>query len=324
LQSVSEFIRLYTTQNNRWPSPKFVVGESYGGTRAAAIAETLADRFDLYLNGIIIVSGVLDFETLDFKVDNDLGYALYLPSYTAAAWYHKMLPPSEQQKTEDEVRHEAEAYAAKDYPYILSQGSALSEGDRAKAAARLTELTGLPTDTVVQNHLRITPGKFRDELLKQQHKTIGRFDTRITGLAYNPDGADFEPSFVLIRGTFTALINTYLRSELKFQTDIPYHSLTNVSPWNMVENRYLEVTNPLALAMMKNPRLKVWVISGYYDLAVAYFATDYALRQMHLDPSLRSNLRFNKYEGGHMLYSTEPILKQFTADFDDFITSALK
>ena len=326
LQSVAEFIRLYTTQNNRWLSPKFLVGESYGGTRAAAIAGVLEDRFDIYTNGIIIVSGVLDFQTLDFKVGNDLGYPLYLPSYAAAAWYHKMLPPAGQQKTEEQIRQEAEAFAAKDYLLALSQGSTLPDAERTRIAGRMAELTGLPVDTILDHHLRITPGLFRDELLKPKHKTIGRFDDRLTGIAYDPEGADFEPSFALIRGAFTAGINAYLRGELKFQTEVPYYSLANVSPWNYsnVENRYLEVANSMATAMTKNPRLKVWVVCGYYDLAVPYFSTDYALREMHLDASLRGNIRFNKYPGGHMLYSQEPVLKQFTADFDDFIANTLK
>ena len=325
LQSVGEFIRRYTTENNRWLSPKFLVGESYGGTRAAALAGILQDRFDLTMNGIIIVSGVLSWQTIDFHPGNDLPYTLYLPSYAAAAWYHKALSPELQQKTEEEVRQEAEAFARKDYLLALTSGSALSEAERAKAAKRLSELCGLPLDIILRYNLRITPGQFMDELLKAKRRSIGRFDSRLTGIAYDPEGADFDPSFALLRSTFTAGINSYLRSELKFQTDLPYESLANVSPWSFgnAENHYLEVSESLAKAMSKNPHLKVWVISGYYDLAVAYFGTDQALREMHLEPAIRANLRFSKYESGHMLYTQEPILKQFTADFDDFIAGAL-
>jgi len=323
LQSVAEFIRLYTTQNNRWLSPKLVVGESYGGLRAAAIAGYLQERCDLTLNGVIIVSGVLSWQTIAPQPGNDLPYSLYLPSYAASAWYHKKLSPELQAMSEEQVRKSAEIFAGGDYLLALSKGNSLSDDDRKKVADRYAKLTGLPVDLVLRHHLRVPPGRFMDELLKVERRSIGRFDSRLTGLAYEADGADFDPSFELLHSSFTAGINAYLRSELKFETDLPYRSLANVSPWNYgnAENRFLDVSDSLAHAMTRNPHLKVWVISGYYDLAVPYFATDYALRQMELDPSVLKNVRFSKYEGGHMLYTQEPLLKQFTADFDEFIGS---
>ncbi len=325
LQSIAEFIRSYTTQNNRWLSPKFVVGESYGGLRAAAMAGYLQDRMDMTLNGVIIVSGVLNWQTIAPQPGNDLPYSLYLPSYATAAWYHKRLPVGLQQATDEQVRKEAETFASGEYLIALNRGNALTEAQEKKVADRLSQLTGLPVEFVLRHHLRIPPDRFMDELLKDERLSIGRFDSRMTGISYEADGANFDPSFGLLRSTFTAAINSYLRTELKFETDLPYHSLANVGPWNFgnAENRFLDVSDSLAHAMSKNPQLKVWVISGYYDLAVPYYGTDYALRQMLLQPAVLANLRFSKYTGGHMLYTREPELKQFTADFNDFITKAL-
>ncbi len=326
LSSVAEVIRHYTTQNNRWPSPKFIVGESYGGARAAAIAGYLQDRMDIYLNGVVIVSGVLSWQTLDAGGANDLPYTLFLPSFASAAWYHKKLAPEWQDKPADAVRQEAENLAGNEYLVALARGSGLSDADRDKMAHRLASVTGLPVDTLLKYRLKISPGRFMDELLKDEHRSIGRFDSRLVGIAYEPDGADFEPSFATMRGVFAASINTYLRSELKFESELPYEILANVGPWNFSnsQNRYLDVTDSLAKAMNKNPKLKVWVVSGYYDLAVPYFATDHALRLMHLEPSIKANLSFKKYDGGHMVYTQEAVLKQFDADFDEFIAGALK
>ncbi len=326
IQSVAEFIRLYTTTNKRWLSPKFLIGESYGGTRAAALVGVLQDRFDLFVNGVVIIGGVFNWQTLDFRSGNDLPYTLFLPSYTAAAWYHKRLGESLQKLTLEQARKEAETFASGDYLLALAQGNKLADAERKKIANRLAALTALPEDTILRYDLRVPSGEFRDELLKSKSRSIGRFDSRITGIQTDPDGSDFDPSFASMRGNFNAAINDYARRDLKFETELPYRTLANVGPWNFsqFENRYLEVGDSLRRSLSKDPHLKVWVIGGFYDLAVSYFGTDYALRQMNLDPAIAPNIHATNYEGGHMFYTQEAPLKQFKADLVNFMSNTLK
>ena len=317
LKSITQFIRDYITQNNRWLSPKYVIGESYGGTRAAAIAGNLQDRADIYLNGIVVISGVLNWQTIDFRAGNDLSYISFLPSYASAAAYHKRLPDDLQMKSPQELRAEVERFASTEYALGLAQGSNLAEEDRTKLVQKVAGYTGLPVDVIARYNLRIPSGVFRDELLKSENRSIGRFDSRAVGIMTDPDGSNFDPSFAVMRGNFTAGINAYLRSELHFETDLPYWSLANVGAWNFggFENRYLDVAESLARAMAKNPYLHVWILAGQFDLAVARYGTDYTLRQMRLAPEIKKHLVFTKYEGGHMMYTDEEVLKQLKLDF---------
>ncbi len=325
IKSIADFIRLYTTRNDRWLSPKFVVGESYGGTRAAALSAYLQDTFSLYLNGIVIVSGLLNWQTIETNPANDEPYLLYLPTYAAAAWYHKRLPADLQGKGVDEVRKEAEEFAAKDYLLALARGSSLPDEEKNRIARRVADFTALPLEFVKRYHMRIPPGEFMQELLKPVNRSIGRFDDRFKGIGYDPDGADFDPSFEAVKGHFTAAINQYLRDELKFETDLPYETLANVSPWSFgnVENRFLDVSEDLGKAMSANPHLKVWVACGYYDMAIPYFSTQYVINQMPLDPSLRENIRFIGYPSGHMIYNDEACLPSMKADFKSFLRDAV-
>jgi carboxypeptidase C (cathepsin A) len=321
LHSVAEFIRLYTTDYGRWPSPKLLIGESYGGTRAAALAGLLQDHFDLYLNGIVIVSGVMNWQGIDFRDTNALAFVFAMPTYAATAWFHHRLSAELQAKSAAEIRTLAEQFAEHDLLPALVKGNALPPGERQAVAERLSALIGVPAETLHRFHLRLPAGVFMDELLKSDRRSVGRFDSRLTGPADAADGADYDPSFTTMRGNFTASIHTYLRSELKFETELPYQSLANVSPWNYAnfENHYLDVSEPLAKAIAKNRYLKVWVITGSYDLAVPYAATQYALRQMYLDPSLEGNIEMTNLESGHMFYTQDAPLRQFAGQFEQFI-----
>lgn len=323
VKSVGEFIRLYTTQNNRWLSPKFIVGESYGGARAAGLCDYLQNEVNLYLNGVIIVSGVLNWQNVDFAQGNDIAFCLGLPAFASAAWYYKKDAPEYQQRDVNDVRREAEEFAMKDYLLALAKGDQLPDAERKQVAGRLSALIGLPEDYILRHHLRVSIYGFRTELLKSDGRAPGRFDSRYSGIVYDPDGDIGDPSFVAVRGAFTAAINAYLRTELKFESDLPYNVLTDVAPWSFdSENKYLDVGAPLGKAMSENPRLKAWVTVGCYDLAVSYFSTQYTLDHMQLEPAIRRNLTFSKYESGHMIYTDPNALKAMRGDFGKFLRAA--
>jgi len=323
VKSVGEFIRLYITQNNRWLSPKFIVGESYGGTRAAGLCDFLQNEESIYLDGVIIVSGLMNWQNIDFSPGNDIAFCLGLPAFADTAWYYKMDAPEYQQRDISLVRQEAEEFAMKDYLLALGKGDQLAEADRQEIAGRLSKLIGLPVDYILRHHLRVSDGDFRQELLKGDGRAPGRFDARYSGIVYDEDGDIGDPSFVAVRGAFAATVNAYLRTELKFESDLPYHILADVEPWSFnAENKYLDVSGALGKAMSENPRLKVWVMCGYYDLAISYFSTQYTLDHMHLEPAIRRNLTFTKYDSGHMIYTDQTALKAMREDFGGFLRAA--
>ena len=323
VKSVGEFIRLYATQNNRWLSPKFIVGESYGGARAAGLCDYLQNEVNMYVNGVIIVSGVLNWQNLSYTPSDDTTYCLAVPTYASVAWYYKKEAPEFQQRDVNDVRRQAEDFATKDYMLALAKADELSDADRHQIADRLSAFTGLPVDYILRHHLRVKDYDFRAELLKSEGLAPGRFDSRYSGIVYDPDGDIGDASFVAVRGAFAATINSYLRSELKFDSDLPYNVLTDVQPWHFnAENRYLDVAAPLGQAMSDNPRLKVWVLTGAYDMAVPYYSTKYTLDHMHLEPAIRQNLTFSRYDSGHMIYTDQSAAKAMRDDFSRFLKSA--
>jgi carboxypeptidase C (cathepsin A) len=324
VKSVGEFIRLYTTQNNRWLSPKFIVGESYGGTRAAGLCDFLQNEEGIYLDGVIIVSGLMNWQNIDFSPGNDIAFCLALPAFADTAWYYKKDAPEYQQHDVSQMRQEVEQFAMQDYLLALGKGDQLPDADRQQIAERLSKFLGLPVDYILRHHLRVNNGDFRQEVLKSDGRAPGRYDSRYSGIVYDPDADVGDPSFTAIRGAFTATINSYLRTELKFESDLPYQLLADVDPWGFnSENKYLDVSTALARAMSENPRLKVWVMCGYYDLAISYFSTQYTLDHMHLEPAIRQNLTVTKYDSGHMIYTDQIAIKAMRDDFGKFLNSAL-
>ena len=329
IESVGEFIRLWTTRNQRWASPKFLVGESYGTTRAAGLSDYLQQKYDFYLNGIMLVSSIMNFQTARFAPGNDLPYQLFLPTYTASAWYHGKLK-GELAKDLPKTLARAEQFVLKDYSLALMQGDALSASERSRIAKELVALTGLTEEYVLKQNLRINIFGFVTELKKDENRNIGRLDSRIVGIADNGSGGDggfFDPSMEAILGGYTAAMNDYARRELKYENDLAYEILTGrVQPWSYanVENEYLNVAETLKRAMTKNPFLKVWVANGYYDLATPYFATDYTVKHMGLDPAVRGNLTMSYYEAGHMMYIHLDSLLKFKADFAAYMGATLK
>src|SRR3954454_23248 len=234
VQSVGEFIRLWTTRYGRWASPKFLAGESYGTTRAAGLSGWL-NRQDFYINGIVLISSVLNFETTSFDTANDLAYILFLPTYTSIAWYHKRLPADLQGGTVDAAANAAEQFALGDYAHALLLGDRLPEQQRHDVAAKLAHFTGLSTEYVERANLRIQISRFDKELLRDQRRTAGRLDGRFTGIDRDAAGEtpEFDPSMAAISGEYTGVFNDYIRRELKFETDAPYEILTDkVRPWS--------------------------------------------------------------------------------------------
>ncbi|HEX8560880.1 MAG TPA: hypothetical protein VF668_22490 [Pyrinomonadaceae bacterium] len=324
IQSVGEFIRLYLVRNQRWTSPLFLVGESYGTTRAAGLSGYLVER-GVAFNGVLLVSTILNFQTARFARGNDLPYVLFLPTYTAIAWYHKRLPADLQgdlRRTLDEV----ERWAATDYTVALAKGDRLTPAERQEVVERLSRYTGLGKTFIENSDLRVEIQRFDKELLRDQKRTVGRLDGRFKGIddLAVTERPDFDPSMAAIRPPYTATFNQYVRSELGFRSDLEYFILGGgVGRWDFgSDNAYADTSTALLAAFNKNPYMKLFVASGYYDLATPYFAAEYTLRHMGLDPALRANVTTTFYEAGHMMYVDQTSLARLKRDAAAFVQSA--
>ncbi|MCX6925482.1 MAG: peptidase S10 [Verrucomicrobia bacterium] len=323
--SVAEFIRLYVTRNKRWSSPKFIIGESYGTTRAAALSGELSQRLKMNVNGIMLVSTVLNFGTLDFNAGNDLPYILYLPTYTTTTWYHKKLPAELQQRSLAEVEALAEAFAAGEYSSALFSGSSLAPAQRGKVVERYAYFTGLASNYVDRANLRVPLSRFAAELLADQNRVVGRYDSRYFGYVRDrlANRMEQDPSFEAVGSAFASTFNHYIRTELKYETDLSYEVLASVGRWNWDQsNGYVDVAETLASALTRNPFLRVHVSSGYYDLATPLFATRYTFDHLNVDPALLKNLTLDTYTAGHMMYLNLPDLKKSKTDLARFISSS--
>lgn len=325
IRFVGDFIRLYLTKNKRWISPKFLAGESYGTTRAAGLANYLQDNLGIYINGVVLISAVLNFETIRTDRGNDLPFCLQLPSFAATAWYHKKLSPKYDNLKS--LLKEVEQFSLNEYNNALMKGDRISPAERNALIDKLHDYTGLSKEYIDQTNLRLFVGRVNKELLRSNGKTFGRFDSRITGTDYDHagDSYDYDPSFSkTVYGTYTAAINDYMRRYLNYENDLPYEILTGrVWPWTNVTDRYLNVADGLRSAMVKNQFLKVWICNGYYDLATPYFATEYVVHHMYLPEHLKQNVTSTYYESGHMEYVHKPSLLQLKTDFNKFMKGTL-
>ena len=325
IESVGDFIRLYTTRYNRWLSPKFLIGESYGTTRASGLSGYLQDRYGMYLNGIILVSAVLNFQTLDFTPGNELPYVLFLPTYAATAWYHRALKI---RRPLENLLLEVEKFAIHDYAPALMKGDALTKPERQAIVQKLASYTGLAPEYIERSNLRIPDYRFFKQLLRSKSRTFGRLDSRFLGIDADTiaDGTQNDPSYTNILGPYTAAFYDYIRRELKFEQDIHYEILNGkVWPWSYAEheNQFVYVAETLRQAMTVNPHLKIFLANGYYDLATPYFASEYTFNHLGLDESLKGNIRMYYYEAGHMMYIHLPSLEQLKKDMAEFIQSAI-
>jgi carboxypeptidase C (cathepsin A) len=325
IESVGDFIRLYTTRYNRWLSPKFLIGESYGTTRAAGLSGYLQERHGLYLNGLMLISAVLDFTTIAFSTNNELPFILFLPGYAATAWYHKRAGVDQPLET---FLEEAEGFARGAYASALIKGDLLPVEERLHVVQELARFTGLSTDFIERTNLRIIDQHFFKELLRESGRTVGRLDSRFLGMDRLgvTEMAEYDPLLTNVIGPYTAGFYDLVRAELKFESDLPYEILSEkVSPWSYsaFENQYVNVAETMRKAMTYNPHLKVFVANGYYDLGTPYFATEYTFGHLGLDKSLQKNVSMEYYEAGHMMYIHLPSLKKMEADLATFIRSAM-
>ena len=327
LESVGEFIRLWLSRYGRWASPKFLIGESYGTTRASGLAGHLLERYGLYLNGLMLVSCALDFQTFRFDLTNDLPPVLFLPTYAATAWYHKRLAKDLQRKPLRKLLDEVEEFAATEYAAALFMGARLPAPRRKAIAAKLARYTGLSADYIEQTELRIEIFRFCKELLRDEGRTVGRLDSRFTGVDRDSAGErfEFDPGFAQVFGAYAAAMNDYVRTDLRFDADVPYEILKPLYMtwgWTDFANRYATVGDTLRKAMSMNPHMRVLVASGYYDFATPHFAADYSLDHLGLAPELRKNISVSYYEAGHMMYAHPPSLARLAAELRGFVTSA--
>ncbi|MCA9246383.1 MAG: hypothetical protein KDA42_04680 [Planctomycetales bacterium] len=323
IHSVAQFIHDYTTKYGRWSSPKFLIGESYGGIRAAGLSGWLQSRYKLELNGAIIISGVINFQTIRFQPTNDLAYISFLPSYAATAWYHEKLPQDLQALSLEKLTAEAEEFAAGAYATALLKGTAISAGEKQVIAREYARFTGLSPRYVQGANLRVSMDRFAKELLRSQRRTVGRFDSRFVGIDHDTVGGEYEydASAAAISGAFTAAMNSYLRETLNYTEDRVYEVVSgNVHPWNYdgFQNRYVDASETLRQAMIKNPYLQVFAACGYYDLATPSFGMELTRTHLGLAPERAGNFRMAYYQGGHMMYIYEPSLKKLHRDLTKF------
>jgi carboxypeptidase C (cathepsin A) len=324
IESVGDFIRLFVTRYRRWSSPKFLIGESYGTTRSAGLSGYLQDHHNMYLNGIMLVSSVLDFATLDFNPGNELPYIFFLPTYTATAWYHRRLATDLQENFHAAIT-EARQFALGEYTTALMKGNQLSDEEHEHIRRRLARLTGLSEQYCESSHLRINIFQFCKELLRDEQRTVGRLDSRFTGIDRDSVGGEFEydPSLTNIMGPYTSAFNSYVREELNYESDLYYATLSRkVHPWSYAEheNQYVYVAETLRQALTINPYLRVHVFNGYFDLATPFLATEYTFSHLGLDSSLQNNIQMSYYEAGHMMYIHQPSLERMKTELNKFIT----
>ena len=326
-KALAQFISQYVSRNGRWSSPKYLIGESYGTTRSAVLGNRL-ERDGISLNGIVLISSVLDFETLLFAPGHDLSYELYLPSYAATAAYHKVIPaPANVATFLTEVRR----YAMTDYATALAAGATLPADRKAQVAKQLAAYTGLSEDYLLKSDLRVPLRQFMAELQRSRGLVTGRLDSRFSGplldlLAENAPG---DPQSNAVTGAFTAAANAYLRGELKFETQERYvMGGGNQGQWNWTRDGQrgwataTYVGEDLAQALVANPHLRVEIENGYYDLATPFFATEYTVNHLEgLSSTLRENITLKYYDAGHMMYLYEPALSELKQNVARFITN---
>jgi carboxypeptidase C (cathepsin A) len=335
IHSVGEFIRSYLSRHERWASPKFLAGESYGTTRSAGVAAHLFTRHGLYFNGLVLVSSILNFQTAGFDRStwtfargNDLPYVVFLPTYAASAWYHGRLDDDLQGLPLREFLDRVEEFAANEYTLALFQGDRLPDDRYEEVAATVARYTGLGVDYVKRYDLRVEIMRFCKELLRDRNRTIGRIDSRYTGIDRFKDGDSFEadPSIDSTMGIYTSALNDYVRRELGYESDLPYEILSTETNqrWDYEDfkNAYVDVSESLRETMSRNPHMKVLVANGYYDLATPHFATEYTFSHMGLDPEIRQNVSMTYYEAGHMMYAHVPSLARLGDDVRGFIAEA--
>jgi carboxypeptidase C (cathepsin A) len=328
IKSVSQFIKQYITGNDRWNSPKYLLGESYGTMRSAGVSDYLFESMGIQVNGVILVSSVLDFHTLTFK--DDLSYELYLPTYAAAAWYHKKIPntPNGLELFLKEVR----TFASGEYAAALSKGDALSDAEKDQVLGKLSTYTGVSKDYWSKANLRLREEVFTDELLRNEHLTVGRLDARYKGINQDllSEKSQDDPQSTQISPAYIASFMNYFYTELKVNKSLNYKInayTTEGFKWDFSRKKngdngglFLPNTGEdLASLMSKNPNVKILVLNGYYDLATPFYATEYTFDHLGLEKKIKNNISMKYFEAGHMMYVNPASLILFKKTVADFI-----
>ncbi len=325
LRWVGEFIRRYVTRFDRWRSPKFLLGESYGTFRSAGLAPLLQGR-GIELNGIVLVSSVLDFTTIRYNEGNDLPFAMFLPTYTATAWYHQRLEPNLQANMQAAIQ-EARDFAIGEYATALIKGNMLTMDERHAVAEKAARLTGVSAEFYMQANLRVDPSRYRKELLRDQRLVTGRLDSRYTAMDQDAAGEsqEFDPSNNALTGPFVAMFTDYVRNELGYKTDMRYYQSGPVRPWSYESftGRYATQVDALRGAMARNPYLRVHITNGYYDMATPFFGTEYTVHHLGWEDDYSDRISMSYYEGGHMMYIIEQQLARFKSEVAAFILESL-
>jgi carboxypeptidase C (cathepsin A) len=326
LQAFGEFIRTYLDTFSRWRSPKFLIGESYGSIRSAGLAQELQTRHGVELNGIVLVSALLSYQTLSPAPQNDIAYVTLIPTYAATAWYHKKLPSDLASRGIKAVVDEARTFAFGDYAQALVKGNTLTDAEMKSIAQKLARYTGLSPDFILRSNLRVSAGRYRKELLRDQRLSVGRLDSRFTAVDLDAAGEqqEFDPSNTALQGAYTALFSDYVRNELKWETNLHYPTSGNVRPWNWgeFENRYMDMTDALRQTMARNPFLRVFVTAGYYDMATPLGGIEYNVWHLGYDRTFVERVSFGYYEGGHMMYIRPSAHKSLKDDVARFIRAS--
>ncbi len=318
VDSVADFIRRWVSENKRWSSPKYVLGESYGGVRAAGLSSKLQGTYGMHINGVVLLSSLLDFRTLQPSSGNDLSYAIYLPAMTAAAHHHGVIKGDR-----DALVAEARKFADTEYLTALHKGRNLPLENKQAIAAKLNKLTGIDTAAILKSNLRISSSFFRATLLKDKHKVIGRFDARVAWSALdNVYGRPaFDPSFAVAKGPFTNAMMAYLTEDLGWEDKRVYEIITSkVHPWKWNRsNSYVNLSSNISSALQENPHLKVLIQCGHTDLATPAGGILHSMDHLNITPEQRKNISVKWYEAGHMFYLNQPDLVKMRKDLVEFI-----
>jgi carboxypeptidase C (cathepsin A) len=324
IRAFGEFINDYLGAYDRWPSPKFLIGESYGTIRSAGLSQELQSRHGIELNGIVFVSALLTYQTLSPAPSNDVAWAVQIQTFAATAWYHKKLPPDLQAKTVKQVVDEARAFAFGEYMLALTKGNTLTDAERQATADKLARYTGLSPAYILSANLRVDSGRFRKELLRDRRLVVGRLDGRFTALDADAAGErqEFDPSNTALQGAYVAVFQDYVKNELKWETTLHYPTSGNVRPWTYVQNRYMDMTDQLRLTMAKNPFLKLLLVSGYYDMATYVGGAEFNFRHLAYDRQITDRVSYTYYEGGHMMYIRPSAHAELKRDVAAFIRTA--
>lgn len=321
IEAFSDVIRLYLQRFNRWASPKYLMGESYGTVRSAGLSADLQARHGIELSGVVLISSVIDFATLSEAPGNEINVASFFPTYTADAWYHKKLAPELQAMDIKKVTEESRKFVWGEYMSALIKGSRLTAAERKDIAAKAARLSGLSAQFLEEANLRVSPGRFRKELMRDKRLMIGRLDGRYT--AYDRDAAgenqEFDPSNTSLQGAYTELFLDYAKNELKWESELFYPTSANVRPWQYEEGRYLNLVDNLRTAMARNPYLNVMVVNGYYDMATPFAGSEYTFDHLAFEKSFTDRISFAYFEGGHMMYIRPSMLKAVHETLSAFV-----